>query len=82
MKERLSLQTVTLCAAASVNVHATVAALERSMAKVGFADCILFTDRTDLDLPDGIRRIAIPRLDSGAAYSKFMLHDLALHIGT
>ena len=79
---RLTIPSVTLCAAASVNVAATVAALMRSVDKVQFADCILFTDRTELDLPTAIRAVAIPRLDSGAAYSEFMLRGLAAHIAT
>ena len=79
---QLSLPTVTLCAAASVNVEATVAALRRSMSKVKFARSILFTDRTDVTLPEGVERLAIPRMNSSVAYSQFMLRQLAPHIVT
>ena len=41
---RPALPQVTLCAATSVNVKATLRALEASLAQVDFAICKLFTD--------------------------------------
>lgn len=73
---------VTLCAATSVNVTATVAALRASLAHVNFADCILFTDADVPDDTTGIRVVSIPRLTSAKAYSEFILRDLAHHIVT
>jgi hypothetical protein len=80
----LSLPDVTLCAAASVNVAATVSALHRCLDQVEFADCLLFTDaKVDpLDLRSRISTVAIGRLGSAQAYSHFLLRDLADHIRT
>lgn len=79
---RPQLGTVTLCAAASVNVAATVAALQRSQARMGFARAVLFSDQRPAHLPDGIEYVEIARLRSSQAYSAFMLRDLAAHIAT
>ncbi len=75
---RLALPQVTLCAATSVNLAATVAALEACRAQVDFADCLLFTDRA-LAHP-GIRVVPIGRLASAGAYSRFVLGQLANHV--
>lgn len=74
---RLSLPGVTLCAVASVNVDATVAALVRSLALVDCARALLFTDAAVPDLPAGIERIEIAPLRSLTAYSQFVLYRLA-----
>jgi hypothetical protein len=79
---RLALPDVTLCAAASVNVAATIAAMERCLAFADFARALLFTDAQDLDLPPGIERIAIHPLGSSGEYSRFMLHELVDWIET
>lgn len=73
---------VTLCAAASVNVAATQAAMERCRAVADFGKALLFTDAENLDLPDGIERVAIPPLRSSAEYSRFMLSELVDSIET
>ena len=79
---RLSLPTVTLCAATSVNLKATVEALRRCLAHASFADCLLFTDdRFEIDDP-AIRKVTVKRMRSSSAYSHFMLHDLADHLQT
>jgi hypothetical protein len=72
---------VTLCAATSVNVPATVAALRRCLDQAAFADCLLFTDAKGIDVP-GITIVPIARLGSSKAYSEFMLRDLASHVRT
>lgn len=79
---RLSLTQVTLCAATSVNVAATVHALEKSLARVDFADCILFTDATITPPHPSIRTLPISQLNSAQAYSRFLLANLADHIET
>lgn len=77
MTGRLALPDITLCAVASVNVAATMAALERCLAVADFGKALLFTDADSLTLPAGVERVAIDRLGSSAAYSRFVLHDLA-----
>lgn len=79
---RLKLPDVTLCAATSVNIVPTVAALRASMDQVAFGDVLLFTDLEVANLPDGIRVERIPRLESGDAYSRFLLGSLVDHIRT
>jgi hypothetical protein len=80
--QRLSLPDVTLCAATSVNVLATLRALEASLAQADFADCLLFTDaRVQPDHP-AIRIVPIQRLASAQAYSAFLLGHLADHVAT
>jgi hypothetical protein len=79
---RLKLPTVTLCAAASVNIEATVAAIEASTDQIEFADVLLFTDRASVVAPDGIRIVPIAPLRSGSDYSEFLLGCLAQHVRT
>lgn len=79
---RLNLPQVTLCAVTSVNVPATIAALEASMAEIDFADCLLFTDADVARGNPAIRIIAIPKLRSVEAYSAFLLRELAPFIPT
>lgn len=74
---RLSLPTVTLCAVSSVNVAATVVALERCLDAVDFAECLLFTDRPTVPANPSIQVVPIARLESAEAYSLFMQKDLA-----
>ncbi len=78
----LKLPTVTLCAAASVNVRATLAALSASLDQAAFADCLFFTDRDVSPIDARIRVIPIERLGSSKAYSEFMLRGLVSHIDT
>lgn len=79
---RLALPQVTLCAATSVNLRATISALEASLAQVDFAACKLFTDASvKCEHPD-ISIVPIPRLNSSAAYSDFMLSQLVDHVET
>jgi len=77
---RLELPQVTVCAATSVNVKATMRALEACLAQVDFAACKLFTD-APAEHPD-ISVVPIPRLNSAAAYSDFMLSQLVDHVET
>ena len=73
---------MTLCAAASVNVRATVLALERCLDQVNFGECLFFTD-SDLCWADArIKRVPIGRLSSAAEYSEFILTRLVEFIRT
>ncbi|MFT3975862.1 MAG: DUF5672 family protein [Sphingomonas bacterium] len=76
----LALPDVTLCAVTSVNVAATVRALEASMAQVHFGTCKLLTD-VPVRHP-AIEVVPIARLTSAAAYSRFMLGALTDHVET
>ena len=67
MRPRLALPGVTLCAATSVNMAATLAALEQCLAKVEFGDAILFTDQAVDQLPPGLRLVTIGNLSEAAA---------------
>lgn len=79
---KLSLPTVTLCAATSVNLSATLEALRASLDQVNFADCILFTDAEIASEHRGIRIVRIDRLETSSDYSKFMIRSLGEHITT
>ena len=78
----LELPTVTLCAATSTNVDATMAAIAASSEQVVFGDVLLLTDSAAVEsLPAGrIERIA--PLRSSADYSRFVLGRLADHVRT
>lgn len=78
----LALPQVTLCAVTSVNVAATVQALETCLAQIAFADCLLFTDADPAVRHPAIRIMPIARLTSSAAYSDFMLNQLVDHVAT
>ena len=79
---KLDLATVTLCAASSVNIAATIAALRFSLDRATFADCLLFTDIEISDLPSDIRQVRIARLTSAQDYSEFIVRGLSDHILT
>lgn len=79
---RLRLPTVTLCAATSVNVEATLAAIEATTDQVLFKEIILFTDADPKRKSRKTRIVPIARLGSGADYSRFLLKELGEHITT
>lgn len=76
----LALPSVTLCAVTSVNVLATVAALEVCLNQVEFAQSLLLTDSDFYSSHPALTVVRIPRIQSANAYSRFMLNDLADHI--
>lgn len=82
MSGRLALPQVTLVALTSVNVVATVAALETCMAQISFGAAKLIADQAPAALPDGLEWVPIAPLDSAAAYSSFVLERLADHVTT
>lgn len=79
---RLSLPQVTLCAVTSVNVAATMRALEASAAQVDFAQILLLTDAAVCPVHPAIRVVPIAPLRSSAAYSNFLLTRLVDHVDT
>lgn len=80
--KRLPLPQVTLIAVTSVNLAATLAALEQSLAQIQFGACKLLTDQPPENLPEEIEWVPIAPLLSARAYSDFILNDLADHIAT
>jgi hypothetical protein len=81
-RPRLDLPQVTLVAVTSVNVAATVVALERSMAQVAFGAVKLIADHAPEALPPGIEWVKIAPLASASAYSSFVLERLADYVET
>jgi hypothetical protein len=74
---------VTLCAASSVGLEATLWAMRRSMERVRFETAVLLSDVRPEGLEGtGIEWRRIDRLSSRTDYSRFMLHKLADHIET
>jgi hypothetical protein len=79
---RLYLPQVTLCSVTSVNVAATVRALEASLRQARFGACKLLTDATIGTVHSQIEVVPIAPLRSSAAYSDFLLSRLADHVTT
>lgn len=82
LSNRLALPQVTLCAATSVNVKATVRGLKASLAQIDFAACKLFTDAPIRSEHPAICIVPIQRLNSSAAYSDFLLSQMSNHVDT
>lgn len=76
------LPAVTLCAAASVNVRATVEALRTCLNQVEFHACFLFTDAILPAVDDRITVVPISKLSTAEAYSRFLLTGLHPYIQT
>lgn len=78
----LTLRDVTLCAASSVNIEATLAAMVRCMDQASFGRALFFTDRQISDPPRGLEIVTIAPLASARAYSGFVLAHLGQYITT
>jgi hypothetical protein len=78
----LDLPEVTLIAATSVNVEATIKAIEVCRQTIRFAACKLLTHCEPPRQVAGIEVVIIPRLTSAQAYSHFILRELADHVAT
>lgn len=74
---RLRLPHVTLCAATSVNLQATIWALRHCLDLIEFRECLLFTDARIPEADSRIRTIPVSTLSTAGAYSEFMLTRLA-----
>ena len=82
LRLRLALPQVTLCAATSVNVAATIRALEVSLDQIDVAACKLFTDAPVRPDHPWIEVVPIAPLRSSAAYSDFLLRHMVNHVET
>lgn len=82
MSERLPLPQVTLCAATSVNLAATVQAMAHCLNLADFGRAVLFSDSVPPGLPQRLEHVTIAPLRSSADYSRFILSELAPHIDT
>jgi hypothetical protein len=78
----LNLQEVTLCAVTSVNVHATLQALEVCLQQVRFGACKLLTNADIKPTNPVIEVVQITPLTSSSEYSNFVLEDLPQHVQT
>lgn len=79
----LALPSVTLVAVTSVALSATMRALIESLSLLRFGQALWISDQPKPSgSPAGVVWRKIERLDSRAAYSRFMLFDLAKHINT
>ena len=80
--DRLALPTVTLCAASSVNLAATMAALRATLDQIDFAECLLFTDASVAPVDERVRLVPVERIKSSRRYSEFVLNELVDHVRT
>ncbi|WP_428332606.1 DUF5672 family protein [Novosphingobium sp.] len=79
----LNLPQVTLVAISSVALDATARALALSNNQVTFAKALLLSDREPpAGMPEGIISRKIAPLNTRHAYSRFLFHELAVHIDT
>lgn len=80
---RIDLPEVTLFAASSKAIPATVRALRTCLAQIRPAEAILFTDDPSITVePEGVRPVRVDKIESRADYSRFVLKELAHHIRT
>lgn len=79
---RPNLCDVTLVAATSVAVPATISAIRASMAQADFGEVLLLTDKRPANLCPSINWRPIEPLASRREYSRFMLQGLPEHIRT
>lgn len=79
---KVHLEDVTLVAATSVNVAATILAIEASMSVMSFGACKLFTHAIPNRTMREVEVILIPELHSSMEYSQFILRSLAEHVAT
>lgn len=82
MTWRLDLPQVTLVAATSINLEATLQAIELCVSRVNFGACKLLTNRQPSRAVPGLEVVIIPRLESSAQYSRFIIDKLIDHVET
>jgi hypothetical protein len=78
----LDLPQVTLIAATSINVEATLQAIDACQTQVRFAACKLLTHREPARVMPGVDVILTPKVVSSDQYSRFILTELANHVAT
>jgi hypothetical protein len=79
---KLELDQVTLLAVTSVNIEATLQALEACQRRICFAKCMLLTHQPPPRSIPELETVSIPKLSSAADYSQFMLGHLADYVST
>lgn len=79
---KLDLAQVTLIAVTSINLEATLRAIEACRRRVEFGACKLVTHRAPEDLPPGLDVVVVPRIESAHQYSRFILTHLADYVDT
>ena len=80
--EKLQLPQVTLVAMTSVNVKATIQAMEYSMRGIDFGDAVLITHKKPLGLPKSIRYSHTSKLTNIDDFNYKMVYELGDHIKT
>lgn len=80
--EKLQLPQVTLAAMTSVNVKATIQAMEYSMRGIDFGDAVLITHKKPLGLPKSIRYSHTDKLKNIDDFNYKMVYELGDHIKT
>lgn len=79
---RLGLDEVTLIAVTSINMEATIKAIEACQSGVRFGACKLLTHQQPPRQVPGMDVVIIPELATSHEYSQFMLKNLADHVAT
>ena len=80
--EKLQLPQVTLVAMTSVNVKATIQAMEYSMRGIDFGDAVLITHKKPFGLPKTIRYSHTSKLSNIDDFNYKMVYELGDHIKT
>ena len=80
--KKLNLPQVTLVAMTSVNVKATIKAMQYSMRGIVFGDAVLITHRKPLGLPRTIRYSHTDKLKNIDDFNYKMVYELGSHIHT
>ena len=81
-RPQAGLARVTLVAIDCLNPLHALRALDICLDKMAFADAVFLSDTaSNYNLP-GCRMVGIPRIDSSAAYSRFVIKDLGRHVQT
>lgn len=80
--EKLQLPQVTLVAMTSVNVKATIHAMEYSMRGIDFGDAVLITHKKPFGLPQTIRYSHTSKLTNIDDFNYKMVYELGDHIKT
>lgn len=81
-KQKLQLPQVTLVAMTSVNVKATIQAMEYSMRGIDFGDAVLITHKKPFGLPKSIRYSHTSKLTNIDDFNYKMVYELGDHIKT
>lgn len=82
MAEKLLLNNVTLAAMTSVNIGATIKAMQYSMRGIEFGDAVLITHRKPFVLPKNIRYSHTDRISDIDIFNYKMVYELGSHIKT